>query len=143
MMMARAKHSNKTLATFLAATLGGIGTHRFYLYGQKDKGAWAYFFAFLLYVGLVLTEYPEKPLGNIYYALFPLPVYVAMIEALTIGLTPDQKWDALHNPDTANPTQSKWLLVIILVLTLFCGYTALVTSIARASDLLYTSGSFG
>jgi drug/metabolite transporter superfamily protein YnfA len=142
-MKTQARHINKTLATFLAAALGGIGTHRFYVHGKKDKGAWGYFLMFLTYVGLVLTEYPEKPFGNIYYALFPIPVYAAMIEALTIGLTPDEKWDALHNPHTTTPTRSKWLLVITLVLTLFCGYTALVTSIARASDLLYTSGSFG
>jgi hypothetical protein len=140
---AKGKHINKTVAAFLSATLGGLGLHRFYMYGKRDSWGWIYAAAFLVYSCLVLTEYPAKPFGNILYALFPLPVYAAFIESLTIGLTPDEKWDAKHNRHTDRTSASRWPLVIVLVLTLLIGFTALVTSLARASDLLYTGGAFG
>lgn len=140
---AKKKHIDKTVAAFLSTVLGGLGLHRFYMYGKRDFWAWIYAAAFLVYACLVLTEYPAKPFGNILYALFPLSIYAAFIESLTIGLTPDEKWDTKHNRHTARTSASKWPLVIVLVLTLLIGYTALVTSIARASDLLYTGGAFG
>ena len=58
-------HKNKTLATLLAALLGGLGAHRFYLFGKKDKLAW------------------------LYVVLFPLSIFAGFIAALVIGLTPD------------------------------------------------------
>jgi hypothetical protein len=137
------KHIDKTVAAFLSTTLGGFGLHRFYMYGRGDFWGWIYAAAFLIYAGLVLTEYPEKPFGNILHALFPLSVYAAFIESLSIGLTPDEKWDTKHNRHAGRSRASRWPLVVILVLTLLIGYTALVTSIARASDLLYTGGAFG
>lgn len=134
---------NKTVATLLTTLTGSLGLHRFYMYGQKDFWGWTYFTGSLLYLSLVVSQMPETPFANNYFALFPLPAYVSVIESLVIGLTPDEKWDAKHNPGALNPTRSAWPLAVILILTLFCGYTAFVTSIARASDLLYTSGSFG
>ncbi len=137
------RHIDKTLATFLASVFGGIGAHRFYIHGKRDFWGWVYAAGFLLYGCLVLTQYPEKSLENIAYAFFPLSVYVAFIEALVIGLCADEKWDAKHNRHSGRVNQSRWPLVLILVLTLLIGYTALVTSIARTTDLLYTGGAFG
>jgi hypothetical protein len=139
----KARAINKTTAVFLASTLGGIGLHRFYIYGKKDFRGWVYASAFLLYGCLVLSEFPEKSFGDILYAVFPLSVYAAFIESLAIGLTPDKKWDARNNAHIGRVNESRWPLVVLLVLTLLVGYTALVTSIARASDLLYTGGAFG
>jgi hypothetical protein len=140
---AKKRHIDKTLAASLSAVLGGLGLHRFYIYGPRDSWGWIYAAAFLVYACLVLTEYPAKPFGNILYALFPLSVYAAFIESLTIGLTPDEKWDTKHNRHSARASTSRWPLVIVLILTLMIGFTALVTSLARASDLLHTGGAFG
>jgi hypothetical protein len=137
------RHIDKTVATFLSTVTGGFGLHRFYMYGKGDFWGWIYAAAFLVYGCLVLTQYPEKSFGNVLFALFPLPVYVAFIESLTIGLTPDEKWDAKHNRASGMTSASRWPLVMLLVLTLLIGFTALVSSIARASDLFYTGGAFG
>lgn len=134
---------NKTVATLLTTLTGFLGLHRFYMYGRRDFWGWVYLAGSVLYFFLVVGHMPETPFANNYFALFPLPIYVSVIESLVIGLTPDEKWDAKHNPHVLIPAQSAWPLAVILILTLFCGYTAFVTSIARASDLLYTSGSFG
>lgn len=114
-----APHKNKTVATLLASLLGGIGAHRFYLYGKKDWWAWAH----------VVT--------------FPLSIFAGFIGALVIGLTPDEKWDAQQNPLSGKQSDSGWAVVIILVLTFGFGATALIATIARGFDLLFTGGAYG
>jgi TM2 domain-containing membrane protein YozV len=112
-------HKNKTFATLLAFALGGLGAHRFYLYGKKDRWAWVHVF------------------------LFPLSVYAGFIEALVLGLTPDEKWDAEHNPASGRQSESGWPLVLLLVLTLGVGAVAVIATLARTFDLLYTGGAYG
>lgn len=112
-------HKNKTLATLLAAVLGGLGAHRFYLYGKKDAWAWVHVF------------------------LFPLSILAGFLAALVLGLTPDEKWDALHNRESGRHSQSGWLLVILLVLSFAVGAIAVIAVIARGFDLLYTGGAYG
>jgi TM2 domain-containing membrane protein YozV len=112
-------HKNKTFATLLAAVLGGLGAHRFYLYGKKDRWAW------------------------LHLLLFPLAIYAGFIEALMIGLTPDEKWDANHNPHSGRQSHSGWPLILLLVLTMGFGATAAIATLARTFDLLYTGGAYG
>ncbi len=112
-------HKNKTLATFLAATLGGIGAHRFYLYGKGDRWAW------------------------VHVLLFPFSVFAGFIAALVLGLTPDEKWDQQHNPNSGQKSHSGWLLIILLVATFGGGAIALIAAIARTFDLLFTGGAYG
>lgn len=114
-----ATHKNKTLATLLASVFGGLGLHRFYLYGKKDVWAW------------------------VHVLFFPLSVYAGFIEALVIGLTPDDKWDATHNPNSGRQSASGWPLVILLVLTAGLGAIAVIATLARFVDYLYTGGAYG
>jgi hypothetical protein len=134
-------HKIKTLATFLAMVLGGIGIHRFYLKGSVDRLG-------LLHVCSVPVAGLVYGLGhapNPFWVLLPVLVsYIAgFIEALVIGLTPDEKWDAAYNAGTGQRSHSTWLVVLLLVATLMIGATALIATIARLFDLLYTGGSFG
>jgi len=112
-------HKNKTLATFLAAIFGGLGFHRFYLYGKKDIWAWAH------------------------VVFFPLSIFPAFIEALVIGLTADEKWDDAHNKDSGRKSNSGWPLAVLLVLTFGTGAIAVIAAIARTFDLLFTGGAYG
>lgn len=114
-----ATHKNKTLATLLAAVFGSLGAHRFYLYGKKDGRAW------------------------LYVLLCPLSVFPAVIAALMIGLTPDAKWDAEHNPDSGKQSDSGWTVILIVIATFGIGTTLLIAAIARTFDLLYTGGAYG
>lgn len=116
--MSRA-HKNKTFATLLAAVFGGVGAHRFYLYGKKDAWAW------------------------VHIALLPLAIYAGFVEALVIGLTPDDKWDAEHNLQSGRQSESGWPLVFLLVLTTGFGAIAVIATLARTFDLLYTGGAYG
>jgi hypothetical protein len=134
-------HKNKTFATFLASAFGGLGAHRFYLYGMKDFWAWAHFLTApisLLAIGLGASQ-PRMFVAG----LFVISVLAGFIEALVIGLTPDDKWDVLHNRNSGHQSASGWLLAVLLVLTTGVGATAIIAAMARTFDLLYTGGSYG
>jgi hypothetical protein len=134
-------HKNKTLATFLALVLGGLGAHRFYLRGPVDRLG-------LLHVCAVPATGLVVGLGhapNPFWVLLPMLVsYIAgFIEALVIGLTPDEKWDAACNPDSGRRSDSNWILVVLLVATMLVGATVVIATISRLFDLLYTGGAYG
>ncbi|HJW57676.1 MAG TPA: NINE protein [Burkholderiaceae bacterium] len=134
-------HKNKTFASFLASVLGGFGMHRFYLYGKKDVGGWIH----LLTVPLSLISIIAG--GNrpilLLASLFALSVLSGFLEALIIGVTPDEKWDALHNADSGRHSISGWPLALLLVLTLGIGAIMAIAMLARTFDLLYTGGAYG
>lgn len=136
-----ALHKNKTFATLLASVAGGIGAHRFYLFGLRDFWAWAHLVAVLLALLLIAVK-PDSPL---LFAGSPLLISVlaAFIEALVIGLTSDDKWDRRHNCASGHQSSSRWPLALILVLTLGVGAIVVIAAMARAFDLLFTGGAYG
>jgi len=135
-----AAHKNKTVATLLALLLGGFGIHRFYLKPGADR------------IGLLhLCCLPVT--GILYGAVKPHPFYIVLpllvsfivgfVEALVIGLTPDEKWDAQYNAHSGQQTHSNWMLVLLLVITMLVATTVLIGTIARLSDVVYTGGAYG
>jgi hypothetical protein len=138
-----ARHKSKTIATALSALVGMLGLHRFYLFGCKDVAGWIYLAASLVYLNIAVHFWSGPSLATRVACLFPLTAFIAAVEALVIGLTEDTKWDQRHNACSLGQSRSGWPLIIVLVLTMATGFTALVASLARATDLLYTGGAFG
>jgi len=134
-----ATDKNKTFATLLALLLGGIGAHRFYLHGRQDRWGWLHLAAALAST-LAVARLPAQPL--LFSAcLLVMSSLAGFVEALVIGLTPDEKWNKYFRPQT--PSQSHWPLALLLVATLAIGATSLIATIARLFDLLYTGGAYG
>lgn len=134
-------HKNKTFAVLLAALLGGIGLHRFYLYGRKDPWGWLHLTS-LPVCGMIMSLWPDLPF---FFAIMPLTLsgLIALIEGLVLGLTPDEQWDARHNATSSGQSRSSWPLAVLLVLIVGIGATGLIATIARSFDLLFTGGSYG
>ncbi|ALK99425.1 membrane protein [Massilia sp. WF1] len=134
-------HKNKTLATALAFLLGGLGVHRFYLKGSVDRLGLLHVCS-LPAAGLV---YSLGHAPNPFWVLLPLLISCSagFIEALVIGLTPDEQWDARFKPASARPSRSNWVLAVLLVLTVLVGATTVIATISRLFDLLYTGGAYG
>ena len=134
-------HKNKTLATFLAFVFGAIGVHRFYLRGPVDR------LGILHVCCLPLTGmvYGLGHAPNLFWVLLPLLVsaIVGFIEALVIGVTPDEKWDARHNGGSGRTSQTSWVVALLLVLTMLVGTTTLIGTMSRLFDLIYTGGAYG
>jgi len=135
------QHKNKTLATFLALVLGGVGAHRFYLRGALDKLGLLHLIS-LPVAGLVVGLAPQ---ADVFYKILPLVLSysAAFIEALVIGLLSDEKWDAAHNAGSGRQSDSTWLLALLLVGTMLVGATVVIATMARLFDLLYTGGAYG
>jgi hypothetical protein len=134
-------HKNKTVAALLALLLGFAGVHRIYLRGARDK--WA-----LLHLASVAASalvVALAPHANPFYKLLPLIVslLIGLLEGLVIGLMPDEKFDARYNAGSGRQSDSQWPLALILVITTMAGATALIATISRLFDLLYTGGAYG
>lgn len=136
-------HKSKTIASVLSALIGMLGIHRFYLFGRNDVGAWIYLAASLVYLNIAVYSWSDPSLAMRVACLFPLGAFIAAVEALVIGLTDDAKWDQRHNAQSMTQSRSGWPLIVVLVLAMATAFTALVASLARATDLLYTGGAFG
>ncbi|NHZ65262.1 NINE protein [Massilia genomosp. 1] len=134
-------HKNKTFASFLALILGALGAHRFYLRGSLDKLGLLHV-ASLPIAGLVIGLVPE---ANWFFKILPLVVsaIVGCIEALVIGLMPDEKFDAAFNAGSGRKSASNWPLAVLLVCTMLVAATMGISTLARLFDLLYTGGSYG
>ena len=135
------RHRNKTLATLLCSLFGSIGLHRFYLFGVKDRWGWLHMLSLPL-SALAIANFKDSPTLLTFSPLI-ISALVAFIEALVIGLTPDDKWDAQYNPNSGVQTQSGWPLALLLVLTVGGGAMGLIATIARFFDLFFTGGAYG
>lgn len=141
MSIPTAPHKNKTVATLLAALLGTVGAHRFYLRGAVDRLGLLHLCS-VPAAGLVFGLAPH---ANGFYQLLPLLVscVAGFIEALAIGVTPDEKWDARFNAGSGRKSASGWPIALTLVGTMMVGATVVIATIARLFDLLYTGGAYG
>jgi hypothetical protein len=140
-LAAPSAHKNKTLAALLAFLLGTLGSHRLYLRGSRDKWAWAHLSS-IPASALLIAALPQ---ADAYFKLLPLIVsaLAGCLEALVLGLMADEAWDARFNAGSGRFSASSWPLALILVLTLMVGAGALIATIARLFDLLYTGGAYG
>ncbi|MBD8654629.1 NINE protein [Oxalobacteraceae sp. CFBP 13730] len=135
-----AAHKNKTVATLLALLLGGFGIHRFYLKPGADRIGLLHLCC-LPVMGILYGAVKPHP----FYMVLPLLVsyIVGFVEALVIGLMPDEKWDAQYNAHSGRQSRSNWVLVLLLVITMLVATTVLIGTIARLSDVMYTGGAYG
>ena len=134
-------HKNKSFATFLALAAGALGAHRFYLRGSVDKLGLIHV-ACLPIAGLVCGLMPH---ADWFYKLLPILVsaVAGFIEALVIGLMPDEKFDAAFNPASGKQSDTSWIVALLLVATMMVGTTVLIGTMSRLFDLLDTGGAYG
>nr|WP_083859563.1 hypothetical protein [Herbaspirillum sp. B39] len=118
-----------------------MGLHRFYLHGGRDRFGWLHILAIPLSLALMAAR-PDAP--KLFTGLpFVLSALIACLEALVLGLTPDDKWDARYNAGSGKRSESHWILALILVLTVGLGAMGVIALLARSFDLLFTGGAFG
>ena len=94
-------YKSKTLATWIALLGGGLGLHRFYLYGARDALGWLHplpTLAGLVGVQRMLQRGQDDVLAWLLIPLLGLMLAQAMLFAILYGLTPDERWDAQRNP---------------------------------------------
>ena len=131
---------SKTLSTWLAFLGGSLGLHRFYLHGFAD--AWGWLSPLPTLVGafglLRLRDAGlDDTLGALLVPWLGLMLVAGMLQAIVIGLTPDERWHQRFNP-SLNPSSgegaSGWLNVLGIALSLMVGATILMSTIAFAGQ---------
>lgn len=123
---------SKTLATWIALIGGSIGLHRFYLHGFRDP--WGWMFPVPTMVGLYgvrrMQEFGQD--DQVAWVLIPLlglMLAATMLAAIVHGLTPDERWNARHNPQGGGP-RSGGLAVFGAIVGLLVGAGVLMATIA-------------
>jgi hypothetical protein len=127
-------HPNKSAAAWLAVVAGALGAHRFYLHGWRDTWAWLHL---PVAAAGALGVWRLRVIGQddvwVWWLLPGLGLLIAqaMLSAIVLGLTPDERWQARHHPNhTVAPT--RWGPVLAAVAALLVGGTVLMGSLAYA-----------
>ena len=135
--MPRAK--SKTLATWLALALGSLGAHRFYLHGWRDVVGWLHPLPALLGLGGAIRMRNLGQDDHAAWLLIPLlglMLSLAMLTAIVYALTPDEKWDARHNP--GQPVHATgWGAVLAAILALLLGGAVLMGTVAYSGQRFF------
>ena len=136
------RYRAKTVATWVAVIGGVIGLHRFYLHGWRDAIGWLFPLPTLAGLYGVLrfdTLGQDDPLAWLLLPLLGGMISVAMLSAIVYALTPDEKWDARHNPE--HPTrETRWGPILGAILALLLGAAALMSTVAFGIQKLFESG---
>jgi hypothetical protein len=133
------RYRSKTLAAWLTLALGAFGVHRLYLYGARDRWAWAYplpTLLGLLGVQRLRTLGQDDRLAWLLIPLLGLMLSLAMLSAIVQALTPDEKWDARHNPGQAVHATG-WGPVLAAIVALMVGGAVLMGTIAYGGQKFF------
>jgi len=133
------RYRSKTLAAWLALALGTLGVHRMYLHGLSDRWAWLHPLpsaAGLLGVMRVRALGQDDALAWMLIPLLGLMISWSMLSAIVYALTPDEEWDARHNPGHA-VTATGWAPVMAAIAALLLGGTALMGTVAYSGQKFF------
>ncbi|MDB5998685.1 MAG: transrane protein [Rhizobacter sp.] len=131
-MSAARAYKSKTIATWIALVGGGLGLHRFYLHGLKDRWGWLCLIPTALGlwgVERVQAFGQDDQMAWILVPLLGLILAATMLTAIVYGLMPDEKWNARYNPDGPDH-HSGWATVFGVAVALFIGAGVLMATLA-------------
>lgn len=138
-MSVKPHYRSKTVAAWLTLAVGALGLHRLYLFGPRDRLFWAYPLPTLL--GLLGVQRlrmlgQDDRLAWLLIPLLGLMLSLAMLTAIVYALTPDERWDARHNP--GQPVHGTgWGPVLAAILALLLGGAVLMGTIAYGGQKFF------
>lgn len=134
-----ATYKSKALATWIAVIGGTLGLHRFYLRGFGDLLGWLHAvptLAGLLGVLRMRALGQDDRLSWVLIPILGLMIAQAMLHAIVYGLTPDEKWNARHNPGQQGRATG-WAPVFGVIVALLVGATVLMGTIAFSGEKFF------
>lgn len=134
-------YKSKSLATWLSLGLGSLGVHRIYLHGWRDPLAWLHplpTLAGLYGVQRMDVLGQDDRLAWLLIPLLGLMLAQSMLAGIIYGLTPDERWDAQHNP--GQPVRhTGWIPIIGVIACLMLGGASLMATLAFSAQRYFES----
>jgi hypothetical protein len=130
------RRRSKTWATWCGVFGGALGAHRFYLHGWRDPLAWLHpvpTLAGLYGARRMQALGQDDALASMLVIVLGAMIALGMLSAIVIGLTPDERWNARHNPGLP-PQATRWLPVLGAIAALMLGGAVLMGTIAFAGQ---------
>jgi TM2 domain-containing membrane protein YozV len=129
------RHKNKTLAAWLALTLGSFGMHRFYLRGWGDWIGWLFPIPTALGwwgIDRALSFGQDDTLSWVLMPMLGLSLSASCLTAIVYALADRAAWNRRYNPELdelATPGQTQWLTIGALVASLLIGTVAFMSTL--------------
>ncbi len=123
---------HKAAAGLLALGLGWAGAHWWYL-GRRH--GWLVLLISLTLIGSALRT--EVWYRSPAFFLFMIPLVASHIEAIVLCLMSDARFDARYNPGHPRRSATGWAPVLVAILALLLGTTAMISGIALAVETAY------
>jgi len=139
MLASPARYRSKTLATWLAVLGGTLGLHRLYLKGPSDALGWLHLAPTALgWAGVIRMRQfgQDDTVAWLLIPLLGLTIAMGMLCAILYGLTPDEKWDARHNPGQPG-VRTAWAPVLGVIAALMVGAAVLMGTVAFSIQKLF------
>lgn len=132
--MPTTRFRHKTSVGLLAALLGCVGAHWWYL---RRRHAWmvSVFGVALMVASASADIWYENPA---FFLLF-IPILDGFIEAIVLCLMSDKKFDGFYNKGLVRERPSGWGAVLIAIFTLLIGTVALMFGIAMIVMYVWTA----
>lgn len=125
-------HRGKLAVAVLAALLGVVGGHWWYL-----RRRWAWLFTAVSCVLIVLAARSPVWWDNPPFLLLFIPLTEGFIESLIFSLKPDEKFDARYNPGSGRRTATRWGPVLVAILVTLVGSAVVIFGISLAIMHIY------
>ncbi len=135
-------HKNKLLFCSLGLLLPGSGLNIFYLKGLNNIWAWLQMlglFAGILGWKLLGASDMSSALGWILTAAGFISLEASWLTTIAFGLRPDEKWDATFNSQSDQKSESGWLVILCVILSLMIGAAVMMSGLAIAFEQHFLS----
>jgi TM2 domain-containing membrane protein YozV len=129
------RHKHKTLATWLALTLGSFGMHRFYLRGFGDWIGWLFPIPTALGwwgIDRALTYGQDDTLSWVLMPMLGTSISISCLMEIIYALSDRAAWNRRYNPDLeaqAPAGQTRWLTICALIASLMIGTVAFMATL--------------
>jgi len=125
---------NKTTVGLLAALLGCVGAHWWYL-GRRH----AWLVSAIGVALMIASDFAEIWYENPAFFLLFILILDGFIEAIVLCLISDIRFDGFYNPGLVRQRPSGWGAVLIAIFTLLIGTVALMFGIAMIVIYVWTA----
>ena len=135
-------HKNKLIFCALGLFLPGSGLNVFYLKGLRNIWAWLQLlclFAGILGWKLLGASDMSSALGWVLATAGFISLEASWLTTITFGLRLDEKWDAQFNSQSDQKSESGWLVVLCVILSLMIGAAVMMSGLAIAFEQHFLS----